>query len=61
MTSVQQAKYASLFERADLNKDGLISGAEGKQFFAPSGLTTSSLGHIWKLPGSVPTTEKSDT
>ncbi|KAK3281853.1 hypothetical protein CYMTET_10380, partial [Cymbomonas tetramitiformis] len=46
IASEEQIK--TLFQRADSDKDGKLSGSEAVAFFRPSGLTNATLGHIWR-------------
>lgn len=49
LTTVEKLKYQELFERSDLDKDGLVSGGEIKDVFLKSGLPQNMLAHIWAL------------
>jgi epidermal growth factor receptor substrate 15 len=49
LSTVEKLKYHELFEKSDLDKDGLVSGGEIKDVFLKSGLPTNMLAHIWAL------------
>lgn len=49
LTTVEKLKYQELFDKSDLDKDGLVSGSEIKDVFLKSGLPTNMLAHIWAL------------
>lgn len=49
LTTVEKLKYQEIFERSDLDKDGLVSGLEIKDVFLKSGLPQNMLAHIWAL------------
>lgn len=49
LTTVEKLKYQEIFEKSDLDKDGLVSGAEIKDVFLKSGLPQNMLAHIWAL------------
>jgi epidermal growth factor receptor substrate 15 len=49
LTTVEKLKYQELFEKCDLDKDGMVSGVEIKDVFLKSGLQTNLLAHIWAL------------
>jgi hypothetical protein len=43
----ERQKYNDFFAMADLDKDGVVSGAEAKVFFEKSGLSAKQLHEIW--------------
>lgn len=49
LTTVEKLKYQEIFERSDLDKDGLVSGLEIKDVFLKSGLPQNVLAFIWAL------------
>lgn len=49
LTTVEKLKYQEIFEKSDLDKDGLVSGAEIRDVFLKSGLPQNMLAHIWAL------------
>lgn len=49
LSTVEKLKYQELFEKCDLDRDGMVSGAEIKDVFLKSGLQTQLLAHIWAL------------
>lgn len=49
LTTVEKLKYQELFEKSDMDKDGLVSGGEIKDVFLKSGLPNNMLAHIWAL------------
>ncbi|XP_063700668.1 epidermal growth factor receptor substrate 15-like 1 isoform X2 [Culicoides brevitarsis] len=49
VTVMQKLKYDEIFEKADLDHDGLVSGGEIKDVFLKSGLPTKTLADIWGL------------
>lgn len=49
LTTIEKLKYQEIFERSDLDKDGLVSGVEIKDVFLKSGLPQNMLAHIWAL------------
>lgn len=49
LTTVEKLKYQELFEKCDLDRDGMVSGVEIKDVFLKSGLQTQLLAHIWAL------------
>lgn len=49
LTTVEKLKYQEIFERSDLDKDGLVSGGEIRDVFLKSGLPQNMLAHIWAL------------
>lgn len=49
LTTVERLKYQELFEKCDLDRDGMVSGVEIKDVFLKSGLQTNLLAHIWAL------------
>lgn len=49
LTTVEKLKYQEIFEKSDLDKDGLVSGLEIKDVFLKSGLPQNMLAHIWAL------------
>jgi epidermal growth factor receptor substrate 15 len=49
LSTIEKLKYQEVFERSDLDKDGLVSGVEIKDIFLKSGLQQNMLAHIWAL------------
>lgn len=49
LTTIEKLKYQEVFEKSDLDKDGLVSGMEIKDIFLKSGLPQNLLAHIWAL------------
>lgn len=49
LTTIEKLKYQEIFEKSDLDKDGLVSGLEIKDIFIKSGLPQNMLAHIWAL------------
>lgn len=49
LTTIEKLKYQEVFEKSDLDKDGLVSGMEIKDIFLKSGLQQNLLAHIWAL------------
>lgn len=49
LTTIEKLKYQEVFEKSDLDKDGLVSGLEIKDVFLKSGLPQNTLAHIWAL------------
>lgn len=49
LTTIEKLKYQEVFEKSDLDKDGLVSGMEIKDIFLKSGLPQNMLAHIWAL------------
>jgi epidermal growth factor receptor substrate 15 len=49
LSTVEKLKYQELFEKCDLDRDGMVSGVEIKDVFLKSGLQTNLLAHIWAL------------
>ncbi|KAG5681401.1 hypothetical protein PVAND_010840 [Polypedilum vanderplanki] len=49
LTTIERLKYQEIFEKSDLDKDGLVSGMEIKDIFLKSGLAQNLLAHIWAL------------
>ncbi|XP_065225180.1 epidermal growth factor receptor substrate 15-like 1 isoform X2 [Planococcus citri] len=45
----EKVKYDTLFEQADLDRDGFVSGHEIKDVFLKSGVAQPVLAHIWGL------------
>lgn len=43
----EKVKYDTLFEQADLDRDGFVSGHEIKDVFLKSGVAQPVLAHIW--------------
>ena len=43
----EKLKYDALFEQADLDRDGFVSGHEIKNTFLKSGVAQPVLAHIW--------------
>ncbi|KAK7591109.1 hypothetical protein V9T40_002722 [Parthenolecanium corni] len=49
ISSEEKVKYDALFEQADLDRDGFVSGHEIKDTFLKSGVAQPVLAHIWSL------------
>lgn len=49
LTTIEKLRYQEVFEKSDLDKDGLVSGLEIKDIFLKSGLPQNMLAHIWAL------------
>jgi epidermal growth factor receptor substrate 15 len=49
LTTIEKLKYQEIFEKSDLDKDGLVSGLEIKDIFLKSNLPQNMLAHIWAL------------
>lgn len=47
LTTIEKLRYDEVFEKSDLDKDGLVSGAEIREIFLKSGLPQNILAHIW--------------
>ncbi len=45
----EQTQYASLFNKIDTDLDGLVTGADVRDFFARSNLPQTTLARIWDL------------
>jgi epidermal growth factor receptor substrate 15 len=46
---MEKLKYQEVFEKSDMDRDGLVSGMEIKDVFLKSGLPQNLLAHIWAL------------
>ena len=49
LSTVERLKYQEIFEKSDLDRDGLVSGTEIRDVFLKSGLPQNMLAHIWAL------------
>ncbi|CAL4142623.1 unnamed protein product, partial [Meganyctiphanes norvegica] len=49
VTAKDFLKYKALFQKADTNKDGYVTGIEVRDMFIRTGLTQKNLIHIWDL------------
>lgn len=49
LSTVEKLKYQEIFEKSDLDRDGLVSGLEIRDVFLKSGLPQNMLAHIWAL------------
>ncbi|KAG7301169.1 hypothetical protein JYU34_014017 [Plutella xylostella] len=49
VTAAEKRQFDAMFEVADADKDGLVSGLEIKQTLLESGLPQATLAHIWAL------------
>ncbi|KAF9921572.1 hypothetical protein FBU30_008364 [Linnemannia zychae] len=49
MLPLERQLYTQLWEVADVDKAGFITGSEAVPFFAKSGLPSTTLGEIWEL------------
>lgn len=47
LTTIEKLRYDEIFEKSDLDKDGLVSGQEIREIFLKSGLPQNILAHIW--------------
>lgn len=47
LTTMEKLKYDEIFEKSDLDKDGLVSGLEIRDIFLKSGIPQGLLAHIW--------------
>ena len=47
ISDADKVRYDDMFEKADTDKDGFVSGAEIKGIFLKSGLAQPVLAHIW--------------
>ncbi|XP_043555148.1 epidermal growth factor receptor substrate 15 isoform X3 [Chiloscyllium plagiosum] len=49
VTPADKAKYDEIFMKTDKDQDGFVSGVEVKDIFLTTGLTPTTLAHIWAL------------
>lgn len=49
VTTIEKLKYDEIFERSDIDRDGLVSGGEIRDVFLQSGIPQNCLAHIWSL------------
>lgn len=49
VTTIEKLKYDEIFNKSDLDKDGLVSGLEIKDIFLQSGVPQNCLALIWSL------------
>lgn len=49
VTTIEKLKYDEIFERSDIDRDGLVSGGEIRDVFLKSGIPQNCLAHIWNL------------
>jgi epidermal growth factor receptor substrate 15 len=47
LTTIEKLRYDEIFEKSDLDKDGLVSGLEIRDIFLKSGIPQQILAHIW--------------
>lgn len=47
ITPTERGKFAEIFEKADDDKDGFVTGPQARQLFSRSGLDMEDLGRIW--------------
>ena len=47
VSTADRARYDVMFQNADIDKDGYVSGSEIKGIFLQSGLPQMVLAHIW--------------
>ena len=47
VSAADRARYDVMFQNADIDKDGYVSGVEIKGIFLQSGLPQMVLAHIW--------------
>lgn len=47
ISNEEKMKFDTLFEQADLDRDGFVSGHEIKNTFLKSGVAQPVLAHIW--------------
>lgn len=49
VTTLERCRYEEIFNKSDMDRDGLVSGHEIKEVFIQSGLAQNVLAHIWAL------------
>lgn len=49
VSTIEKLKYDEIFERSDLDHDGLVSGGEIRDVFLQSRIPQNCLAHIWNL------------
>lgn len=49
VTTLERCRYEEIFNKSDMDRDGLVSGNEIKEVFIQSGLPQNVLAHIWAL------------
>lgn len=49
VSTIEKLKYDEIFERSDIDRDGLVSGGEIRDVFLQSGIPQNCLAHIWNL------------
>ncbi|XP_053694497.1 epidermal growth factor receptor substrate 15-like 1 isoform X2 [Sabethes cyaneus] len=49
VTTLERCRYEEIFNKSDMDRDGLVSGHEIKEVFLQSGLAQNVLAHIWAL------------
>lgn len=49
VSTIEKLKYDEIFERSDIDRDGLVSGGEIRNVFLQSGIPQNCLAHIWNL------------
>ncbi|XP_055636494.1 epidermal growth factor receptor substrate 15-like 1 isoform X2 [Toxorhynchites rutilus septentrionalis] len=49
VTTLERCRYEEIFNKSDMDRDGLVSGHEIKEVFIQSGLPQNVLAHIWAL------------
>nr|XP_029709254.1 epidermal growth factor receptor substrate 15-like 1 isoform X2 [Aedes albopictus] len=47
--TLERCRYEEIFNKSDMDRDGLVSGHEIKEVFIQSGLAQNVLAHIWAL------------
>ncbi|CAO1410912.1 unnamed protein product [Diamesa tonsa] len=49
LTTIEKLRYQEIFEKSDMDMDGLVSGLEIRDVFLKSGIPQNCLAHIWAL------------
>ena len=49
VTPAEKIQYDALFQNADVNKNGYLTGADAREILMKSGLPPQILAHIWQL------------
>ena len=47
LTTMEKLRYQEIFEKSDMDMDGLVSGLEIRDVFLKSGIPQNCLAHIW--------------
>jgi hypothetical protein len=61
ITPTERGKFAEIFEKADDDKDGFVTGPQARQLFSRSGLDMEDLGRIWSAALPAEHTHTHDT